>query len=99
VWPYRESLDCVVEAPDGRLAAYCLCWPDDENGVGEFEPVGTREEFRRLGLGAAVCTFALRRLHAEGLRAAIVYCVTPPACALYESIGFRIHASLVQYSR
>ena len=47
-WPYRASLDCVVEAPDGRFAAYCLIWPDDENRVGELEPVGVREEFRRL---------------------------------------------------
>ena len=98
-WPYRASLDCVVEAPDGRFAAYCLCWPDDLNGVAEFEPVGTREEFRRRGLGTAVCTFALRRLHEEGIRQAIVYCASPPACALYESLGFRIHASLVGYSR
>jgi ribosomal protein S18 acetylase RimI-like enzyme len=98
-WPYRETLDCVVEAPDGRFAAYCLCWPDDENRVGEFEPVGVREEFRRRGLGAAVCAFALQRLHEEGGRQAIVYCVTPPACALYESLGFRIHASLVEYAR
>jgi len=67
-WPYRESLDCVVETSDGRFAAYCLCWPDDENRVGEFEPVGVRVEFRRRGLGAAVCTFALQRLHEEGGR-------------------------------
>ena len=75
-WPYRASLDCVVEAPDGRFAAYCLIWPDDENRVGELEPVGVREEFRRRGLGAAVCTFALSRLYEEGGRQAIVYCVS-----------------------
>jgi ribosomal protein S18 acetylase RimI-like enzyme len=98
-WPYRASLDCVVEAPDGRFAASCLLWPDDENGVGELEPVGVREEFRRRGLGAAVCTFALRRWHEEGGRQAIVYCVSDAACALYESIGFRRHATLVGYSR
>jgi len=98
-WPYRGSLDCVVEAPDGRFAAYCLCWPDDAHRVGELEPVGVRAEFRRRGLGAAVCTFALRRLHEEGGRQAIVYCATEPACALYESLGFRRHASLVSYSR
>jgi GNAT superfamily N-acetyltransferase len=98
-WPYRESLDCVVEAPDGRFAAYCLCWPDDENGVGEFEPVGVRPEFRRLGLGAAVCTFALERWHEEGGRQAIVYCASLPACALYESVGFRRHASQVGFAR
>ena len=98
-WPYRASLDCVVEAPGGRFAAYCLIWPDDENRVGELEPVGVREEFRRRGLGAAVCTFALRRLHEEGGREAIVYCVTGAACGLYESLGFHRHATLVGYSR
>ena len=98
-WPYRASLDCVVEAPDGRFAAYCLIWPDDENRVGELEPVGVRDEFRRRGLGAAVCSFALRRLYEEGGRQAIVYCVSEAACGLYESIGFRRHATLVGYSR
>ncbi|HEY2311623.1 MAG TPA: N-acetyltransferase [Gaiellaceae bacterium] len=98
-WPYRASLDCVVGAPDGRFAAYCLIWPDDENGVGELEPVGVREEFRRRGLGAAVCTFALRRWREEGGRQAIVYCENDAACGLYESIGFRRHASVVGYSR
>jgi ribosomal protein S18 acetylase RimI-like enzyme len=98
-WPYRATLDCVVEAPDGRFAAYALLWPDDENSVGELEPVGVREEFRRRGLGAAVCTFALRRWHKVGGREAIVYCVTDAARALYESIGFRKHATLVTYSR
>jgi ribosomal protein S18 acetylase RimI-like enzyme len=98
-WPYRASLDCVVGAPDGRFAAYCLLWPDDENGVGELEPVGVREDFRRRGLGAAVCTFALRRWHEEGGRQAVVYCASDAACALYESIGFHRHATLVGYSR
>jgi len=98
-WPYRASLDCVVGAPDGRFAASCLVWPDDENCVGELEPVSVRKEFRRRGLGAAVCTFGLRRWHEEGGRQAIVYCVTDAACALYESIGFRRHATLVGYSR
>lgn len=41
-WPYRASLDCVIEATDGRFAADVLAWPDDENGVGLLEPVGTR---------------------------------------------------------
>jgi ribosomal protein S18 acetylase RimI-like enzyme len=98
-WPYRASLDCVVEAPDGRFAAYVLAWPDDENGVGLFEPVGTRDEFRRRGLGAAVCTYALQRLREEGLRQAIVLCESDAACGLYESVGFRRHASIVGYSR
>jgi ribosomal protein S18 acetylase RimI-like enzyme len=98
-WPYRASLDCVVEAPDGRFAAYALLWPDDENGVGELEPVGTREEFRRLGLGAAVCAYALHRWHEAGGREAIVYSATGPAQALYRSLGFERHARLVEFAR
>jgi ribosomal protein S18 acetylase RimI-like enzyme len=98
-WPYRGSLDCVVEAPGGRFAAYVLVWPDDKNGVALFEPVGTRADFRRRGLGAAVCTFGLQRLHEEGMRQAIVCCDTEPACALYESLGFRRRMTTVSYVR
>lgn len=98
-WPYRGSLDCVVEAFGGRFASYALLWPDDENGVGELEPVGTREEFRRLGLGAAVCAYALRRWHEQGGRSAIVYSATDPARALYRSVGFECHARVVGFSR
>ncbi|MCH8850455.1 MAG: N-acetyltransferase, partial [Chloroflexi bacterium] len=36
---YRPELDMVVVAPDGTFAAFCLCWFDQENGVGELEPV------------------------------------------------------------
>jgi ribosomal protein S18 acetylase RimI-like enzyme len=98
-WPYRTSLDCVIETSDGRFAAYALLWPDDENGVGELEPVGVREEFRRRGLGAAVCTYALRRWYDEGGREAVVYCMTDGACALYASLGFRLHATVRGYAR
>jgi ribosomal protein S18 acetylase RimI-like enzyme len=98
-WPYRGSLDCVVEAPDGRFAAYVLVWPDDENRVALFEPVGTRAEFRRRGLAKAVCTFGLQRLHEEGMRYAIVGCDTEPACALYESLGFGRSWTIVAYAR
>ncbi|HEX5449881.1 MAG TPA: GNAT family N-acetyltransferase [Gaiellaceae bacterium] len=97
--PYRRSLDCVAVAPDGDFASYALLWPEDATGVGELEPVGTREQYRRLGLGAAVCTFALRQWYDQGGREAIVYCVTAPACALYESIGFRRYATLGTFTR
>ena len=97
--PFRESLDCAVEAPNGQFAAYCLVWPDEENAVGELEPVGVRAAFRRRGLGTAVCTYALARAWDEGMREAIVYCITEEACALYTAIGFRRHGNLVAFSR
>jgi ribosomal protein S18 acetylase RimI-like enzyme len=90
-WPYRADLDCVVEAPDGSFASSCLAWLDEENRVGELEPVGTAPAFRRRGLASAVCVFALHRLREEGATRAIVYSNTAAAKALYLSIGFREH--------
>jgi GNAT superfamily N-acetyltransferase len=102
-WPYRPELDCVVEAPDGSFAAYVLCWYDDVNRVGEFEPVGAHQNYRRRGLGAAVCRYALRRLQEEGGVQAIVYADARPdqrqASALYESVGFRRHTRMLELRR
>ncbi len=98
-WPYRPSLDCVVEAPGGSFAAYCLAWLDERNGVGELEPVGTREEFRRRGLGAAVCRYALVSLYEEGARQAIVYSFNDRAAALYDSLGCRRYTRVLPYAR
>jgi ribosomal protein S18 acetylase RimI-like enzyme len=102
-WPYRPDLDCVAEAPDGSFAAYVLCWLDEENGVGEFEPVGTHPDYRRRGLGAAVCSYGLTRLQEEGARSAIVYGGGRDedlrSRALYESIGFRRHSRAIEWRK
>jgi ribosomal protein S18 acetylase RimI-like enzyme len=91
-WPYRADLDCVVVAPDGSVAAYALAWLDEVNRLGEFEPVGTHEDHRGLGLGRAVNLFALRRLRDEGATEALVQCrgddAYPIPRKLYESVGF-----------
>jgi ribosomal protein S18 acetylase RimI-like enzyme len=101
--PYRADLDCVVEAPDGSFASYCLAWLDAAVGVGELEPVGTHPDYERRGLASAVCCFALRRLAELGATAAIVaprgdddY---PAPKKLYESIGFRQHTRSQAYRK
>jgi GNAT superfamily N-acetyltransferase len=100
---YRPDLDCVVEAPDGSIAAYTLAWLDDQNGVGQFEPVGTHADHRRLGLGRAVGLYALRRLREEGATSALVACrgdeAYPIPCKLYESIGFRECSRSIPFKR
>jgi ribosomal protein S18 acetylase RimI-like enzyme len=88
-WPYRADLDRVVLAPDGTVAAACLAWYDDTIGWGLLEPVGTRPEFQRRGLGAAVCLDALHHLRSAGAHSVQVGCETDSAgCATYHSIGF-----------
>ena len=65
------------------------------------EPVGTHVDFRRRGLAAAVCAFALRRLRDEGAELAVVAsrgdAAYPAPKQLYESLGFRAHARTINY--
>ena len=98
---YRPDLDLVAALPDGAFAAYCICWLDVANQIGEFEPVGTRPAWRGRGMGKAVIVEGLRRLRDAGAHTAIVY--TPrkneSAQKLYQSVGFQIIASEYRYER
>jgi GNAT superfamily N-acetyltransferase len=102
-WPYRPELDCIAVAPDGRVASYVLVWYDDANRVGEFEPVGTHRDFRRLGLARAMSLDALRRLREAGGERAIVLCrgdeAYPAPKLLYESVGFWQHTRSAAFRR
>ncbi len=102
-FPYRADLDWVVEAPDGSFAAYTLCWLDEDNGVAELEPVGTHRDHRRKGLARATSLAALRRAHELGARVGIVYAradeAYPVPKRLYESIGFRPLARMLQFEQ
>ncbi len=69
---YDQDLDLVAVAPEARFGAYCICWMDPANGVGEFEPVGTRPELRRRGLARAVVLDGFRRMKARGAHTALV---------------------------
>jgi ribosomal protein S18 acetylase RimI-like enzyme len=102
-WPYRADLDCVVEAPDGSVAAYTLAWLDEANRLGELEPVGTHPDHQRRGLGRAVNLFALRRLREAGATEALVACrgddAYPIPRLLYESVGFRERTRYLTFVR
>jgi ribosomal protein S18 acetylase RimI-like enzyme len=101
-WPYRSDLDWIVEAPDGRFAAFCLIWWDEVNRVGELEPVGTHADFRRLGVGRAACLGALRAVRDIGASYAIVNSYgapeNPGPRALYHSLGFVDRTRTVKYA-
>ena len=87
---YRPDLDVVAVAPDGRGASACTCFIDAATSCGEFEVVGTTKDSQRRGVGKAVISEGLRRLHDAGARLAIVETTTgnDPAIALYRSCGF-----------
>lgn len=87
---YRPDLDLVAVAPDGALAAYCLCWLEPATTIGLFEPVGTHPSYRGQGLGQAVMIEGLRRLQASGATVAWVTVLDGNVAAsrLYERVGF-----------
>lgn len=89
---YRPDLDFIAVAPDGRLAAYCICWLDPVTHIAEFEPVGTHPDFRRRGIGRMLLLEAFRRLREAGAETATVptNSVNTPAVRLYESAGFTV---------
>lgn len=100
-WPYRPEHDLVVTSPTGQVVAYCQGWYDPTNGIGEFEPVGTHPDHRRLGLARAACIAALHAFADAGGHRAIVYsrgdAAYPIPKRLYESLGFTAHTRTHTY--
>ncbi|MBK8836608.1 MAG: GNAT family N-acetyltransferase [Anaerolineae bacterium] len=86
---YEPELDLAVALPGGTFAAYCVCWLDPVNRVGEFEPVGTRPAYRRKGYGRAVLLEGLRRMRERGMREGLVYCKAHNV-DFYQSAGFLV---------
>ena len=98
--PYRDDLDWVAVAPDGRFAAFCLVWLDQQNRVAEMEPVGTHPDFRRLGLARAVCLAALGAARKQGAETALVYAVGgAPSVDLYTGLGLHRVTGHLTYRR
>ena len=100
---YVSDLDLVAVAPDGRLAAFCICWLDRdlEEPGGQIEPLGVHEDFRKLGLGRALLAEGLRRLHLRGTDR--VYVETDrqrkAALELYMAVGFRLIQDVLVYRK
>jgi ribosomal protein S18 acetylase RimI-like enzyme len=98
---YVPALDLVAVAPDGTLAAFCICWLDVINHAALIEPLGVDSRFRRLGLGRAMVAEAIRR--ASGLGASSFRACTASsnlsAHRLYEALGFAISGVEVDYTR
>lgn len=92
-WPYRADLHVLIKAPDGTLAATAIVWLDESTQTAEFEPVGTRREFRRQGLGTALQLHGMHLARAAGANRMLVACLGAPAHPaarnMYYGVGFR----------
>ncbi len=82
---YRPDLDLFIKAPNGDCAAFCTVWADVENRYANFEPVGTRADYQRLGLGSALQSEGFRRMASMGVTRSFMVSTNP----FYRHVGFR----------
>ncbi|MEB3282306.1 MAG: N-acetyltransferase [Lyngbya sp.] len=103
---YNRELDLIAIAPDGTFAAFCEShiYPEDNKrntrNEGWIIGLGTRREFRQLGLGRAMLLSGMQCLKAKGMDTAIliVDAENPSgALRLYESVGFEKVLTNISY--
>ena len=81
---YHPELDLFIVAPNGDYASMCTIWIDEQNSYGNFEPVGTHDEYQGRGLGRALLHEGLRRMAARGIGKSYMDSGNP----FYEKVGF-----------
>jgi len=89
---YRPELDLIAEAPDGRLAGFCIWWYRPDLKMAQIEPMGVHPDFQHLGLSQAMMAEGMRRAAALGAEKAKVetYSFSHPALKAYEAAGFQV---------
>ncbi|MBW4505556.1 MAG: GNAT family N-acetyltransferase [Scytonematopsis contorta HA4267-MV1] len=94
---YKPSLDLIAVADDGSMCALCNCEIKPEYSdrigkkVGFIGLLGTRRNYRRMGLGRAMLLAGLQRLSDKGMefvRLGVDADNPNGALRLYESVGF-----------
>jgi mycothiol synthase len=98
---YRPDLDVVVESPDGRLVAFCVCWLDQDSMTGHVEPLGCHKDFRQYALGRVALSAGLRRLQSLGAQNILVETdnYRNTAFRLYQSLGFEVIRDVLVYRK
>jgi ribosomal protein S18 acetylase RimI-like enzyme len=98
---YKRDLDIIVAAPDGRLAAFCICWFDEKSGNGHVEPLGCHEDFRAHALGRVALSEGLHRLQELGAKDIFVETDSyrNTAFRLYESFDFQVIKNALVYRK
>jgi len=90
-----------VIAPGGKFAAFATFRMDPGLMMVELDPVGTRAEYRKLGLGKAVISEGLRRV--KGYETPFIYIpranIEEGANRLYDSLGFTEKAGVHLWSK
>jgi ribosomal protein S18 acetylase RimI-like enzyme len=64
---YDPSLDLLVIAPDGMIAAYCSCSINDQTKIGFTDPIAVHPKYQRKGLARALLLKGMQLLKECGM--------------------------------
>jgi GNAT superfamily N-acetyltransferase len=67
---YDPSLDLLVIAADGSVAAYCTCSVNEQTHIGWTDPIATHPNFQHKGLARALLLTGMRLLKERGMQSA-----------------------------
>jgi ribosomal protein S18 acetylase RimI-like enzyme len=100
---YLPDLDLVVVAPDGTLAAFCICGMEEVDGktVGSTDPIGAHPAFRGKGLAKAVTAYAMCELVKRGVSELELGTSSENTAMqrLAESLGFELVRENIWFSK
>jgi ribosomal protein S18 acetylase RimI-like enzyme len=104
---YDAELDLLAVAPDGRLAAYCMCSISQEENrqtgrsEGYTDPVATHPDFRRRGLALALLLTGLDQLKQRGAGTALLGTSSENGAMLRvaQAAGFRLQSAALWFSK
>jgi mycothiol synthase len=98
---YDSTLDIAISKEDHTIVSFAMCWLDPDTKLGLFEPVGTRYEYHRRGLGKATLLEGLRRMQARGIETALVSCDAdmPGNLTFYQNVGFQVCNRVFGFSK
>lgn len=99
---YQCNLDLLAVAPNGELAAFCVCgWDDQAKGVAFTDPIGTHPRYRGLGLASALVSAGLCRLRNAGALTATLGTSSDnvPMQRLATALGFDCVSERVWFSK
>jgi len=98
---YDPSLDLVVVAPDGSIAANCICSVNEQEKIGFTDPVCVHPRFQGMGLVRALLLTGSRLLKERGMSYARLGTsgenVRMQRSA--ESVGFKVEYKKIWFSK
>ena len=69
---YKDSFESLIVTDDGDLCSYCFVYVDKVTNTAFFEPVCTREKYRKMGFATQMLHGAINRLKQMGIKSAYV---------------------------